>query len=305
MGIFLGIDIGGTSTKFGIVSSEGKILSQSRIATRGHAGIEAFVRSLSEALRALLKETGHEGSLQAIGVGAPNGNYLTGNIEHAPNLEWKGIVPLSQMLAQEFKVPVKLTNDANAAAMGEMIFGGAKGMKDFILITLGTGLGSGIVIDGKVLYGKTGMAGELGHVIVEPGGRSCGCGRKGCLETYVSSTGLVRTMKEKQGSTSTTSEITSHGIGEAALRGDAVALACFQETGERLGLALANAVAFSSPEAIFLFGGLAQSKDLILKPTLEAFQKNVHLIYRETVKILLSDLNESDAAILGAASLVV
>lgn len=308
----LGIDIGGTSTKYGVVDSNGKICTQGSIITCVNADPNDFIQRLSHALNPLFEEYGKENFL-GIGVGAPNGNFYTGTIELAPNLKWRGIVPLVSLIEKEFNLSTTLTNDANAAALGEMIYGHAKGMKNFIIITLGTGLGSGIVIDGNLVYGHTGFAGELGHVTVVPDGRLCGCERRGCLETYASATGIVKTVKEllQQSSEDSLlrslndSELNAKHITDAALKGDRIAIKAYDFTAKILGLALSNAVVFSSPEAIFLFGGLAQAKDVLFKPTKDYFEKNVMNVFQSKVKLLPSGLPESDAAILGAAALVV
>jgi glucokinase len=303
----IGLDVGGTSSKYGVVDLAGKILEQGSLETCRTSDVQDFVERLADVLNPLIEKFGGAKNFKGMGVGAPNGNHYTGNIELAPNLKWVGIVPLAKLLEQKFSMRTTLTNDANAAAMGEMIYGAAKGMKDFMVITLGTGLGSGIVVDGKVLLGVSGMAGEVGQVIVEKNGRLCGCGRQGCLETYASATGIVKTVKEKlqtEKSSLTGQDITSASISQAAQAGDKVALEAFAFTGEILGLALANAVAFSSPEAIFLFGGLARSGDLLMKPTQEAFDKYLHNIFQGTVRLLPSALPDSDAAILGASALV-
>jgi len=310
--VTLGIDIGGTNTKIGVVSTQGKILASSRITTTNYPKIEAFVAALDSEIKSLLDKAG-EVELAAIGIGAPNGNYHKGTIEQAPNLAWKGVVPLTDMLSKFFSVPIVLTNDANAAALGEMIYGGAKGMKNFIILTLGTGLGSGIVINGELVYGKTGFAGEMGHLTMEPFGRECGCGREGCLETYVSATGIVKTVVELFAERRDPSplrkvpfdDLTSKMIAEAADEGDQIALAAFEQTAEMLAMAITNAAAFCSPEAIFLFGGLAQSGDLLLDPLKRFVDENIMGYYRRSFKILLSKLSEADAAILGASALAV
>lgn len=296
------MDIGGTTSKYGIVDDSGKILEQGRVETCCSDDPRDFVKRVSEVLRPLIEKFGGTQSFRGLGIGAPNGNFYTGSIDRAPNLKWKGVVPLKAMFEESLGLPVVVTNDANAAAMGEMIYGGAKGMKDFIIVTLGTGLGSGFVADGKLIYGSTGMAGELGHIIIEKNGRQCGCGRKGCLETYASATGLVLTAKES--GIKVEGEMTSAKVAALANSGDQVAQKVFQTTAEILGLALANAVTFSSPEAIFLFGGVAQSGELLFGPTRKTFEENIHNIYRDTVRILPSSLSDSDAAILGSAALV-
>lgn len=303
----LGIDIGGTNTVFGIVTEEGHILSQSFIPTKGHENAQAFVIKLYEAAQAFFSEA-QMNRISSIGVGAPNGNYYSGNIEFAPNLEWKGVIPLAEMLNKQFQKPVRVTNDANAAALGEMMYGAAKGMKDFIMITLGTGVGSGFVSNGELIYGHDGFAGELGHLIAVRDGRACGCGRKGCLETYTSATGIVRTVdyflkeEKKESILASLEYINSVDIYEAALAGDALALDVFDYTGKILGQTLADAVAITSPEAIILFGGLARAGKFIFEPTQKYMEENMLSIYKNKVKLLPSLLNESDAAILGAAA---
>jgi glucokinase len=295
-----GIDIGGTNIVYGLVTAEGKILAKGSMATALFPEIELLVKTVSEKIFQILANFPQH-KLIGCGIGAPNGNFYTGNIEHAPNLVWKGIVPLASLFEKAIGVKSIITNDANAAALGEMLFGSAKGLSDFILITLGTGLGSGIVTGGKLLYGHDGFAGELGHVIVEPNGRQCGCGRIGCLETYCSATGLVKTYQEisKSGE-----QIDSVKIYERAKAGQPEAVQAFEITGDKLGLALANAVAFTSPEAFIFFGGLANAGDLLLKPLQVSFNRNLHIIYRNKVRLLLSSLNENDGAVLGAASLI-
>lgn len=277
------------------------------------SGSEFFIQALYDQLAPLIQKVTLEGGeVKGIGVGVPNGNYFKGTIEFAPNLPWRGVVPLASLIEDAFTLPTVLTNDANAAAIGEMTYGAARGMKDFIMITLGTGLGSGIVVNGQLVYGHDGFAGELGHVIVFPEGRRCGCGRKGCLETYVSATGIVRTMHELLQSRHIPSllrdmnptAITSKTIRDAALKGDALAIEAFEFTGKILGQQLANFVAFSSPEAIILFGGLTRAGDLIFRPTIHAMEENLLQIYKNKIKVLPSELKESDAAILGASALV-
>ena len=309
----IGIDIGGTGTKFGIVDKDGNVLFQGEISTKKHATIESFIDELYESLHDLIEKAGGVGRMKGIGVGAPNGNFYTGNIEHAANLQWQGIVPLAKMLEAKFKLPVVLTNDANAAAIGEMIYGAAKGMKDFIMITLGTGVGSGIVANGKLIYGHDGFAGELGHTIIIPDGRlHPGTGKKGSLESYASATGVRLTAIEiLKGSQEDSllrqipeEKLDSKAVYDAAIQGDKLALEIFEFTGRILGLALANAVVFSSPEAIVLFGGLTKAGDLILKPTREHMEANLIQVFQNKIKLLISHLKESDAAILGASALV-
>jgi glucokinase len=309
----IGIDIGGTGTKFGIVDKDGNVLFQGEISTKKHAVVESFIDELHEELSKLIEKSGGVGRMKGIGVGAPNGNYYTGNIEYAANLQWPGIIPLAKMIEGKFKLPVVLTNDANAAAIGEMIYGAAKGMKDFIMITLGTGVGSGIVANGKLIYGHDGFAGELGHTIIIPDGRlHAGTGKRGSLESYASATGVRLTAIEILNSSNEESllrqvpedKMDSRAVYDAAIQGDKVALEIFEFTGRILGLALANAVMFSSPEAIILFGGLTKAGDLILKPTREHMEANLVTVFQNKVKLLVSHLKESDAAILGASALV-
>ena len=308
----IGIDIGGTGTKFGIVDKEGNVLFSSEMSTKKHATIESFITDLHKNLVPLIDNVGGIGRIKGIGVGAPNGNFYTGTIEYAPNLPWKGIIPLCKLLQDEFKLPVVLTNDANAAALGEMKYGAAKDMKDFIMITLGTGVGSGIVANGTLVYGHDGFAGELGHIIIIPDGRYHeGTGKKGSLESYASATGVRLTTLEFLKTSSTPSllrdipadEIDSKKVYDAAMAGDQLAKDVFDYTGKILGMALANFVMFSSPEAIILFGGLTKAGDLILKPTREHMEANLIQVFQNKVKILVSHLKESDAAILGASAL--
>lgn len=308
----IGIDIGGTGTKFGIVDRVGNVLFSSEIATRKHTDVNDFIDELHTELTKLIDNVGGIGRIKGIGVGAPNGNYYTGTIEYAPNLPWKGIIPLARMMEDKFKIPVVLTNDANAAAIGEMMYGAAQGMKDFIMITLGTGVGSGIVANGKLVYGHDGFAGELGHTTIIPNGRLHeGTGKRGSLESYASATGVrLTTLEILEKSTEPSSlrsvpsdQIDSKKVYEAAIAGDAVAKQIFESTGTILGAALANFVMFSSPEAIILFGGLTKAGDLILKPTRESMEANLIQIFQNKVKILVSHLKESDAAILGASAL--
>jgi len=308
----IGIDIGGTGTKFGIVDRVGNVLFSSEISTRKHSDVNTFIDELYTELSKLIDNVGGIGRIKGIGVGAPNGNFYTGTIEYAPNLPWKGIIPLARMMEDKFKIPVVLTNDANAAAIGEMMYGAAQGMKDFIMITLGTGVGSGIVANGKLVYGHDGFAGELGHTTIIPNGRLHeGTGKKGSLESYASATGVrLTTLEILEKSTQPSSlrsvppdQIDSKKVYEAAIAGDAVAKEIFESTGTILGAALANFVMFSSPEAIILFGGLTKAGDLILKPTRESMEANLIQIFQNKVKILVSHLKESDAAILGASAL--
>jgi len=308
----IGIDIGGTGTKFGIVDRVGNVLFSSEISTRKHTDVITFIDELYTELSKLIDNVGGIGRIKGIGVGAPNGNFYTGTIEYAPNLPWKGIIPLARMIEDKFKIPVVLTNDANAAAIGEMMYGAAQGMKDFIMITLGTGVGSGIVANGKLVYGHDGFAGELGHTTIIPNGRLHeGTGKRGSLESYASATGVrLTTLEILEKSTEPSSlrsvpsdQIDSKKVYEAAIAGDPVAKQIFESTGTILGAALANFVMFSSPEAIILFGGLTKAGDLILKPTRESMEANLIQIFQNKVKILVSHLKESDAAILGASAL--
>lgn len=309
----VGIDIGGTGTKFGVVDRDGNVLFSGEISTKKHAEVGTFIDELYNALSVLIEKAGGIGRMKGIGMGAPNGNYYTGTIEYAPNLPWKGVIPMAKLMESKFKLPVTLTNDANAAAIGEMMYGAAKGMKDFIMITLGTGVGSGIVANGKLIYGHDGFAGELGHTIIIPDGRMHpGTGKKGSLESYASATGVRYTALELLEGTDEKSELRnipkdeldSKKVYEAAIKGDELARHVYEYTGRILGLALANAVMFSSPEAIVLFGGLTKAGDLILKPTREHMEANLIQVFQNKVKILISHLRESDAAILGASALV-
>ena len=310
----LGVDIGGTNTVFGIVDARGHVVASDSIKTRKHTNFDDYIDELHTEVMRLLKANDVENEIQGIGIGAPNANYYTGEIQNAPNLPWgNGILPLAEKVSIAFNgIPVAVTNDANAAALGEMTYGAARGMKDFIMITLGTGVGSGIVVNGQLVYGHDGFAGELGHVIVKRNnGRICGCGRTGCLEAYCSATGVARTAREflevrTEPSTLRNlqiEDITSKDVYEAAIAGDKMAQEIFTYTGTILGEAFADMVAFSSPQAIILFGGLAKSGDLLLKPLKEAFDKSILPIFRGGTKVILSELKESDAAVLGASAL--
>jgi glucokinase len=309
----IGIDIGGTGTKFGIVDRVGNVLFTGDLSTKKHRKVETFIDELYDKLLALIQTVGGSGRIRGIGVGAPNGNYYTGNVEYAPNLPWKGILPLAQLIQDKFQMQTLLTNDANAAAIGEMTYGAAQGMKDFIMITLGTGVGSGIVANGHLILGHDGFAGELGHTIIIPDGRfHPGTGKNGSLESYASATGVMLTAKEVLEKTKEESllrkipvdELDSRKVYDAAVQGDKLAREVFEYTGKVLGMALANFVMFSSPEAIILFGGLTKAGDLILKPTREHMEANLIQVFQNRVKILVSHLRESDAAILGASALV-
>jgi glucokinase len=305
-----GIDIGGTNTVFGLVDKAGNIIAENSLKTTDYPKIKNFVSALATAINKMIEGKPNM-KLAGIGIGAPNANYYKGTIELAPNLAWKGIVPLAKFIREEIDVPVIVTNDANAAAMGEMIFGEAKKMKNFIVLTLGTGLGSGIVINGEVVYGHTGFAGELGHTIVVPGGRDCGCGRQGCYETYASASGLVRTvlymlseMREESSLRDIPpSELIAKKIAEAAAKKDPIAVEAMDYTAEILAFGIVNAIGFSSPEAVFLFGGLAQAGEMLFAPVRKYVDQNVQPIFKGTVKILPSGVSESNAAVLGAAAL--
>ncbi len=308
----VGVDVGGTNTVFGIVDARGNILATDSVKTAAYDEIENYVDAVCKQISALAQlKLGGTGKIKGVGVGAPNGNYYSGTIEFAPNLPWKGVIPLASMFEERLGLPTALTNDANAAAIGEMTYGAARGMKDFIMITLGTGVGSGIVINGQLVYGHDGFAGELGHVIVRHDGRLCGCGRRGCLETYCSATGVARTAREFLAARTEPSllreipaeEIVSKDVYDAAVKGDQLAQDIFRFTGDILGEALANAIAFSSPEAIVLFGGLTKSGDYIMKPVAEAIDRNILNIYKGKTKLLISELKDSDAAVLGASAL--
>ncbi|MDO4754967.1 MAG: ROK family protein [Parabacteroides sp.] len=308
----VGIDIGGTNTVFGVVDARGTILYSGSIKTGKYAEIDDYVTALANGLMGVIEQAGGPDLIKGIGVGAPNGNFFNGCIEFAPNLPWKNKVPLAQLISEKVGVPVALTNDANAAAIGEMTYGVARGMKDFIVITLGTGVGSGIVIGGNLVYGHDGFAGELGHVIMRRNnGRPCGCGRQGCLETYASATGVARTAREFLSIRKDESllrdldpdQITSKDVYDAAMKDDALAKEIFEFTGNILGEAFADFIAFSSPEAIILFGGLTKAGDLIMNPIKQAMDKNILNIYAGKTKLLFSQLKESDAAVLGASAL--
>ncbi len=310
----IGIDVGGTNTKFGVVDRHGNIIDQNRVLTNGHDTVQEFIDDLYAGLSPIIKKVGGIDKIAGIGMGAPNGNYYTGNIEYAPNLRWKGVVPLAKMVSEKFGLRTKLTNDANAAAVGEMMYGCAKGMKHFITITLGTGVGSGIVIDGKIVLGHDGFAGELGHTIIRPGGRlHKGTGIRGVLESYASATGVRETALELLAANPneksllrnySEEELTSQTVYECAIKGDTIASQIFEFTGQILGEALANFIMFSSPEAIVLFGGLTKAGDLIMTPTRKAMEENLIQIFRNKVKLVFSQLKEADAAILGASALV-
>lgn len=308
----IGIDIGGTNTKYGIVDRSGQVIYQGSIKTTQFEEFRDYFNGLSLALREAIAKVTVDHKILGIGVGAANGNYYKGTIERATNLPWKGIIPLADMLREEFQIPAIITNDANAAAVGEMVYGSAKGMRDFIVITLGTGLGSGFVSNGQLLNGKHGIAGEVGHTSVNPAGRFCNCGKRGCLETYVSATGIRRTVYKLLADHLEDSELrgisfdnlNTKMITDAAVRGDVVALAAFEYTGRILGMKLAETVVHTDPEAIFLFGGLSLAGDLIFKPTIRHMEANLMPLFRGKVKVLPSGLQNQAAPILGASSLV-
>ena len=308
----IGIDMGGTNTAFGIVDARGNVIASSSIKTRKHSKIEDYIDELYTEITRLIDANDAQDKIQGIGIGAPNANYFTGIIEDGVNLPWPTPIPLAELVSKKFGIPAVITNHANAAAIGEMTYGVARGLKDFIMITLGTGVGSGIVINGQMVYGHDGFAGELGHVIMKRNnGRTCGCGRTGCLEAYCSATGVARTAREfldirKEDSLLRNlpiEEITSKDVYDAAIAGDKIAKDIFEYTGDILGQALADFVTFSSPEAFVLFGGLTKSGDLIMKPVKESLDKNILGCYKGKVKVLVSELKESDAAILGASAL--
>ncbi len=310
----IGIDIGGTNTVFGLVDHYGMIEYRGAISTKKFPVIEEYINELYNAIMPAIEQVGGIEHIRGIGIGAPNGNYYTGTIEYAPNLPWKDIVPIALLMSAKFQVPAALTNDANAAAVGEMMYGAAKGMKDFIMITLGTGVGSGIVANGQLIYGHDGNAGELGHTIIIPNGRlHAGTGARGSLETYCSATAVRQTaieMLEQNVEEDSLlrnyskEEIDSKLVYTCAVEGDKIANEVYRYTGEILGMALANFVMFSSPEAIILFGGLCKAGKMLLDPTKEHMEANLLPIFRNKVRLLFSELKEADAAILGASALV-
>ena len=308
----VGIDVGGQTSKIGVVDARGTVLAQTVIRTDTYDTVDPYIAELAAAVKKVIAEAGVEGKVRGIGVGAPNGNYYTGTIENAPNLVWgRQRVEFAKLLSEAMDgLPVALTNDANAAAVGEMTYGAARGMKNFIMITLGTGVGSGIVVNGEVVYGHDGFAGELGHTIAVRGnGRTCGCGRSGCLEAYCSAMGVARTAREWLELSDEPSllrgldTIASKDVYDAAKEGDKLALKVFEYTGKILGRSLADFIAFSAPEAIVLFGGLARAKEFLTEPILESMNANVLSLWRNKVELVYSQLKESDAAILGASAL--
>lgn len=309
----IGLDMGGTNSVFGIVDQRGNIKSQTVISTKAYPDFKDYVKAAYEALQPALDQVGGIQNIRAMGIGAPDANYYTGNIENAANLAWKGIVPCAQLFEEVFGIPVRVTNDANAAAMGEMTYGVARGMKNFIMITLGTGVGSGIVVDGRVVYGSDGFAGELGHFVIDhsDNARSCGCGRKGCLEAYTSATGVARTAREFLEHSSEASllrdlvadEITSYDVFKAAEKSDKLALDIFNYTGRILGTACADFATFCSPEAFVFFGGLTKAGEYLMQPLRKAYEENILFLYKNEAKLLISALNGSEAAVLGASAL--
>ena len=309
----IGLDMGGTNSVFGIVDQRGTIKAQTAIKTQAYPDFKDYVKASVEALQPALDVVGGIQNVKGMGIGAPNGNFYTGNIEYAANLVWPGIVPVAKMFEDALGIPCRVTNDANAAAMGEMTYGVARGMKNFIMITLGTGVGSGIVVDGKIVYGSDGFAGELGHFVVDhtPAGRKCGCGRSGCLETYCSATGVARTAREFLEKNTCESllrnldpaNITSFDVFKAAEQGDKIALEIFDFTGKMLGTACADFTTFNTPEAFVFFGGLTKAGDYLMNPLKEAYDANVLNIFQGNAKLLISSLNGSEAAVLGASAL--
>ncbi len=306
----IGIDMGGTNTAFGFVTKDGNVVAEGNISTTGHNCIEEYIERLALAIKEQWHSISEHYQVIAIGVGAPSGNYKTRSIEESANLPWQGVIPFCDMLEETFDIPTYITNDANAATLGEQIYGGAKGMQDFVMVTLGTGLGSGYVANGRLIYGHNGLAGELGHSCIVKDGRECGCGRKGCLETYCSATGVKRTAIELMATTTIPSELrsisyndlTSKQVAQAAHNGDKLAQKVFQITGEILGEALANTVSVTGPEAIFLMGGLTKAGDLLFAPLRKAFNKNLMFLFKDSVEILPSAI-DGNVAILGAAAL--
>lgn len=309
----VGIDIGGTNTKYGIVNHRGEIVEKGELKTDAYITIESYIEALYNTLAPIIDVHVKDGKIKGIGIGAPNGNFYTGTIEYAPNLHWKGIIPLTKMVTAKFGLPSSLTNDANAAAVGEMTYGAARGMRDFIMITLGTGVGSGIVANGQLIYGHDGFAGELGHTVIRPGGRKHWSTKlDGSLEAYCSATGIAITAREMLDSSTEKSlmrdyppaKIDSKLVYECAVKKDKIAKQVYQFTGQILGEALANFIMFSSPEAIILFGGVIKAGNLILNPTRKHMEKNLLPIFQNKVKLVFSELKEADAAILGASALV-
>lgn len=309
--IVLGIDIGGTNTKFGLVDKNGNILTRNRIKTKNYTFFESFVEAIYEITLPMIEQYCEDGKIAGIGIGAPNGNYYTGTIDDATNLQWKGTVEVAKIFSDKFGVICKVSNDANVAALGEMMYGAAKGMKDFIMITLGTGVGSGIIANGQLIYGHDGFAGELGHVVVKPKGRKhWSTGKKGSLEAYASATGIVITAKKMRAEHPNSmlndyaeEELNAKIVFDCAEKNDETAIEVFRYTGQKLGEALSNFVMFSSPEAILLFGGVIKAGDYLKKPIKKYMERNLLPIFQNKVKLIFSELNEAEAAILGASAL--
>ncbi len=312
----IGIDIGGTNTVIGLVDESGTVVAKEKLRTKEYSIVDDYLKSVAAKIELLADRVKEENLILGVGIGAPNGNYYHGTIEYAPNLPFNGIIELKEilevlLLKDGYNLKVTVTNDANAAAIGEMIYGKAKNVRNFIMITLGTGVGSGIVVDGKLVYGHTGFAGEVGHTIIDIDGRQCNCGRKGCVERYASATGIVITIKEMLANTTRDSilraikedEITSKDIYEAALKGDSLALECFDYTAKILALGIANASEVTSPEKVYLFGGLSKAGDILLNPLKKYLNEFLFSVFQNTIDIELSGLKEEDAAILGAAAL--
>lgn len=307
----IGLDLGGTNSVFGIVDARGNIVATTAIKTQAYPDFDDYVKASVDALMPIIDTVGGIEKIKALGIGAPNGNYYNGTIEYAANLVWQGVVPIAKKFEEALGIPVIVTNDANAAAVGEFTYGVARGMKNFIMITLGTGVGSGIYINGQLVLGCDGLAGELGHLTVVPGGRTCGCGRKGCLETYCSATGVARTAREYLDKRDTPSllrdikpeDITSFEVYKAAVAGDELAKEIFEVTGSMLGEACANFALFCSPEAFFFMGGLTKAGDLLMKPLQKAYDEHVLSVYKGKAKLMLSGLKDSETAVLGASAL--
>lgn len=309
--VVVGIDVGGTYTKLGFVSQDGRLIEHEQVLTNKYADIQDYIRDLKTTIETLQRRA-NSPNILGIGIGAPNANAYNGTIEEAPNLKWKGVIPLVNLLKKYYDLPIILVNDANAAALGELYYGGAKGMQDFVMITLGTGLGGGIISNRQLIQGYNSFAGEIGHTIVNINGRRCGCGRKGCLETYVSATGIKRTvykfladsLEKSSLRDMSFNQLTPKMISEAAQANDKIAIKAFEYTGRILGIKLADTVVYTNPQAIFLFGGLVEAGDYILKPTLKSFKKNLIPILQEKVTIQISELQTKNPAILGSAGLV-
>ena len=307
----IGLDLGGTNSVFGIVDARGNIVATTAIKTQAYPDFDDYVKASVDALMPIIDTVGGIEKIKALGIGAPNGNYYNGTIEYAANLVWQGVVPIAKKFEEALGIPVIVTNDANAAAVGEFTYGVARGMKNFIMITLGTGVGSGIYISGQLVLGCDGLAGELGHLTVIPGGRTCGCGRKGCLETYCSATGVARTAREYLDKRDTPSllrdikpeDITSFEVYKAAVAGDELAKEIFEVTGSMLGEACANFALFCSPEAFIFMGGLTKAGDLLMKPLQKAYDEHVLSVYKGKAKLMLSGLKDSETAVLGASAL--